>query len=121
MRTQQAVSFFYLLGLVNLRLGRKTEAYDSFYKSSWNLDYYSAAMTNIAALDIANNDCKSAINHAENALKYNTQNQKATVYLALAFMKIGNLKKAESIVEAALNTDPMDRLAGFMQVVLGKK
>ena len=111
---------FYLLGLVNLRLGRKTEAYDSFYKSSWNLDYYSAAMTNIAALDIANNDCKSAINHAKNALKYNTQNQKATVYLALAFMKIGNLKKAESIVEAALNTDPMDRLAGFMQVVLGK-
>lgn len=52
----QSGKTYFNLGLIYLAMDNTNKAYNYFYQASWNMDYYSAAMTNIAAIDGTRNN-----------------------------------------------------------------
>ena len=111
---------FYNLGLIYLAMDERDKAYDYFYKASWNMDYYSAAMTHISAIDGKRGDFEEMLAHSENALRYNTENPIASVYSAVAQMKLRRNERAVDIIEAVLCDDPLNHLARLVYYKLGK-
>ena len=116
----QSGEIFFNIGLIYLAKDEYDTAYDYFCKSSWNMDYYSAAMTHISALDGMKRQFDKMLYHSENALKYNTENPIASVYTAIAKYNIGNLNEAINIIEYILNRDPLNHLARYVYFKFGK-
>lgn len=110
---------FYNLGLIYLAMDEYNKAYDYFYKASWSMDYYSAAMTHISAIDGKRGIFEEMFAHSENALRYNTENPIASVYAAAAQMKLGRKERAIDIIESILCSDPLNHLARFVYYKLG--
>ncbi len=116
----QSGQIFFNLGLINLALDNVDEAYDYFYKASWNNDYYSAAMTQISAIDGKRCDFENMLYHSNCALRVNTYNPLASVFGAIAEINLGNLDKAIEKLESILALDNLNHLAKFVLVKLGK-
>ena len=110
---------YYLTGLILLACGERDNAYDAFYKASWNMDSYSAAMTQIAAIDGCRNDWRKMREHSENALRYNTENPLAGVYLAIAHLKSGKPAQCAEILDGILGADPLNHLARYTKRLCG--
>lgn len=116
----QSGEIFFNLGLIYLATDEFDTAYDYFYKSSWNMNYYSAAMTHIAAIDGKRGHFKNMLYHSENALKYNVNNPIASVYAAIAQHNTGKEDKAIDSIESVLNSDPLNHLARYVYCKLNK-
>ncbi len=116
----QSGKIFYSLGLIYLALNDLSKAYDYFYKASWNMDCYSAAMTQLSAIDSKNNNFENMLLHSTNALLYNQNNPIASVYAAIAHIKLKNSASAEDIIKKILSFDPLNHLARFIYFKLGK-
>ncbi len=84
------------------------------------MDYYSAAMTNIAAIDGTRNGYNNMLYHSSNALRYNSGNPIASVYAAIAEIHLGSTDSAVDIIESILNTDPLNHLARYVYLKLGR-
>ncbi len=115
----QSGKLYYLLALAELYSGNCKKAYDLFYKSSWNMDYCSASMTYIGALDIMNKEYDVAIKHLETANIYNARNTKAAAYKAIALAKLNCVAEAEKLVNEILDSDPLEHFVRFAGVVAG--
>lgn len=115
----QSGEIFFNLGLIYLAKDELDTAYDYFYKSSWNMDYYSAAMTHIAAIDGKRGQLENMLCHSKNALRYNAENPVASVYEAIAKIKLGDRAGAVDTVESVLNSDPLNHLARYVYCKLG--
>ena len=115
----QSGEIFFNLGLIYLAKDELDTAYDYFYKSSWNMDYYSAAMTHVAAIDGKRGQLENMLCHSKNALRYNAENPVASVYEAIAKIKLGDRAGAVDTVESVLNSDPLNHLARYVYCKLG--
>ena len=62
---------FYSLGLSLRFQHRDTEAYDAFYKATWNAAWKSAAYHALAELDMARGDWETALRHLRFSLRGN--------------------------------------------------
>ncbi|MDR1788988.1 MAG: DUF5107 domain-containing protein [Opitutaceae bacterium] len=113
-------ALYYLLGLVYTQSGDLQKARDFFHKSAWNMDYHSAAMTRVAALDGRLGDLNEMRGHSAAALLYNAENPLASVYNALAALKLGDLPAAVARLETILKTDPLNHLARLALCLCGK-
>ena len=94
------------LGLVLEVQGKKEEAYDRFYKATWNEDTQGAAFFKLAALAAQKADYKKAKEFVERALIKNSHNMRARMLEILVAEKLGqdvSVKVAE-----ALKIDPLD-------------
>ena len=111
---------YYQLGLIHDQMGNPDVAYDSFYKASWNMDCYSAAMTQISAIDGRRGHFKEMAEHSKNALRYNMENPIASVYHAIAQMKLGKQAAGISTLEGIFGQDPLNHLARYMYARCGK-
>lgn len=116
----QSGKTYFNLGLIYLAMDNTDKAYNYFYQASWNMDYYSAAMTNIAAIDGTRNDYNNMLYHSSNALRYNSGNPIAPVYAAIAEIHLGSTDSAVDIIESVLNTDPLNHLARYVYLKLGR-
>lgn len=116
----QSGEIFFYIGLIYLAKDAYDAAYDYFYKSSWNMDYYSAAMTQLAAIDGKRNQFDNMLHHSENALRYNSQNPIASVYAAVAEIMLENNDTAEDIIKNILSYDPLNHLARYVLFKPGK-
>lgn len=116
----QSGETFFNLGLIYLAKDELDTAYDYFYKSSWNMDYYSAAMTHIAAIDGKRGQFENMLYHSKNALRYNAENPIASVYAAIAQFGLGNVTGAADEIECVLNSDPLNHLARYVYYKLGR-
>ena len=116
----QSGEIFFNLGLIYLAKDEYDTAYNYFYKASWNMDYYSAAMTHIAALDGMKKQFDKMLYHSQNALRYNTENPIASVYEAIAQYNIGNVNESTAVIEGILKKDPLNHLARYVYFKLGK-
>ncbi|HEX3798568.1 MAG TPA: DUF5107 domain-containing protein [Verrucomicrobiae bacterium] len=99
---------YYNLGLCLRFLGRDTEAYDAFYKATWNQAWVSAGYHAVAELDCKRGDWLKAIEHVERSLKYNVENTRARNLKALALRKFGCDKEAKELIAETLRLDPLD-------------
>lgn len=104
---------YYFCGLASSYLGRKEEAYALFYKAIWNFEWRSAAYYQLATLDCLKYDYVTALEHLENSLDTNRQNNKSLILKALILKKINREDAAKKTLIELLKTDPLDQWAKF--------
>ena len=97
---------YYNLGLTLKMQGKYDEAYEAFYKSTWNYCWRSPGYYAIAALDCMKSDFKTAKVHLQEALDAYAGNQKARNLLACVERKLGNDPSA--LLAETLSIDPVD-------------
>ncbi|UCG55684.1 MAG: DUF5107 domain-containing protein [Phycisphaerales bacterium] len=102
---------YYHLGLALRAQGRFDEAYDLFYRATWDYAFHSAAYYQLAELSCRKGDFASALEQIDRSLSTNTLNTKALNVKAAILRHLGKPKEARQIVLSVIATDPLDFLA----------
>jgi len=106
----------YVLGLVLLALERTDEAYDAFYKATWNEAHRSRGMTMLAAIDGRRGDFDLMLEHAEMALENASGNPLANPLAAAAECRSGARDAAILRLDRILENDPLNHLARYLRL-----
>ncbi len=106
-RPKNGAAHFYL-GSALRKQGRLDEAFDQFYRASWDASFHSAAHYQLAELSCIKGDFSKTLSLLENCLATNALNTKALSLKAAVLRKLGRHKKAEKITKAVLQHDPLD-------------
>ena len=101
---------FYNLGCCLKMQDREAEAYDSFYKATWNAAWRDAAYLALAQIEAsraaAGTACwTSALDKAESSLLCNANNHKSRQLKASALRRLGRIDQARKWIEASLSAD----------------
>jgi len=102
---------YYHLGLTLKAQGRFDEAYDAFYRATWDYAFHSAAYYQLAELSCRKGDFTSALGQIDRSLSTNVLNTKALNVKAAILRKLGRAKQAKQIASEVIATDPLDFLA----------
>ncbi len=108
----------YIYGNLLNKLGRLTQAEEAFSMATRLIEYRSAALTALANINIQKKDFDAAIANASQSLDYNRNNLLAYQYLATSYRHINETNKADSILSALLQVDPLNHYAHFEQYFL---
>ena len=98
----------YQLGLTLRYLGKPSEAYAAFYKSTWNQAWAGAGYHAIAELDCARGDFALALTHLDHALRHAADNLRAHALRVLVLRRLGRTSDADAALGAARALDPLD-------------
>jgi tetratricopeptide (TPR) repeat protein len=101
-------SALYHLGLTLRHLGRDDDAYDAFYKATWNKPVAGAAWHAIAEIDCRRGDWARAVEHLRRSLRLDADNLRARWLLALVMRRHGDDRRAEALLRENLSLDPLD-------------
>ena len=99
---------FYSLGLSLRFQHRETEAYEAFYKATWNAAWKSAAYHALAELDMAHGDWKTALRHLRLSLRSNMDDLNARNLSVIALRKLSRDAKADSLLRETRQLDALD-------------
>lgn len=99
---------YYNLGLCFRYLNRDDEAYDSFYKVTWNQAWAAAAYHALAEIDCSRKNWRIAADHLDRALRLNADNLKARNLMAMALGKMGRTEEVDVLLQSTLRLDPLD-------------
>lgn len=110
---------YFNLGTALALLEKWDEAYDAFYKSTWNAAWQSAGYYRVAAIDLRRGEAELALEHLQKALVRNSRHMKARNAMAAALRGLERLKDSEKAAAESLETDPMD-LAAMREQALAK-
>ena len=102
---------YYHLGCALRAQGRFDEAYDVFYRASWDSAFHSAAYYQLAELSCRKQDFKSALEQIVRSLSTNTMNTRAQNIKAVILRKLGRFKQAKQVALDVIAIDPLDFLA----------
>jgi len=102
---------YYHLGLALKSQGRCDEAYDAFYRATWDYAFHSAGYFQLAALSCRKNDLQTALDQIERSLAANALNTRAVNLKAAFLRKLGRPQKAMETARSVLSSDPLDFLA----------
>ncbi len=102
---------YFNLGTALVILGKWEEAYDAFYKSTWNAAWQSAGYYRVAAIDLKRREDALALTHLQKALVRNGHHMKARNAMAAALRRLGRMQEAAKAAEESLKIDPMDLIA----------
>lgn len=105
---------FYYLGLTRRYIGSDQEAYDAFYKASWNYAWQCAAYLALAEHEVKKNDWNSAMEHLKSSLRRNTDNLNARNLTVIVLRKLGRVEEARKLLEETLALDPLDFWARYL-------
>jgi tetratricopeptide (TPR) repeat protein len=103
----------YLLGITLRHLDRDDEAYDVFYKASWNEAWAGAAYQALAEIDAASGRFGLALIHLERSLSRNAEDGNAHDLRAAILRHAGRPEEALSEAEATLERDRLDLWAAL--------
>ncbi|WP_299064570.1 DUF5107 domain-containing protein [uncultured Polaribacter sp.] len=92
-------------GLALNFLGKKKEAYASFFKSCWNAQWQDAGYFNLAQLDTFKGDVTKALDLIDRALIKNWHNHKARHLKVIILRKLGKLAEATKLIDDSLAID----------------
>lgn len=102
---------YYHLGLVLRAQGRFDDAYDVFYRATWDYAFHSAAYYQLAELSCRKQDFTLALEQIDHSLSMNATNTKAMNVKAAILRKLGRFKKARQLSSRILAMDPLDFMA----------
>lgn len=108
----------YYYGLTNKYLGDQDVAYSAFYKATWNYEWKSASFYELACLDCCKKSWKAALEHLNESLLTNAENNKALVLRSLVYLELGNSSLAEKELDTLLKRDPLDHWAQSVKCAL---
>ena len=86
-------------------LGKKEEAYASFFKACWNAQWQDAGYFNLAQIDCFRGDLDKALDLVDRALIKNWHNHKARHLKVIILRKLGRIEAAKNLIEASLEID----------------
>ena len=99
----------YYLGLTLKAQGRVDEAYDTFYKATWNLAWRGAGYYSIGEIVAMRGDMAHALEFADDSLLANGLNIRAMTLKAAALRHLGKSEEALVALEQARKiSDPLD-------------
>ena len=101
----------YQLGLALRGQGRFGEAYEQFYRASWDAAFHSVAFYHLAELSMREGEWDRALNEIKQSLSTNTNDTKSLGIEAVVLRKLGRIDEALVATSRALAIDPMDTLA----------
>src|SRR5258707_2279490 len=85
----------YNLGLGLRYLDRDDEAYDSFYKATWNQAWAAASYHALAEIDCARKNWAAAVEHLARSLRFDTDNLRARNLKVMALRELGENREAD--------------------------
>lgn len=106
---------YYNLGLSLRYLDRDTEAYDAFYKATWNSAWQPAAFLGLAELDAKQENWRSAMHHLRSSLKVNSENSSARNLAVVALRALGEEAEAARLLSETLSLDPLNCWARYLK------
>ena len=101
----------YYLGIAQIELGMKDEAYDNLYRATWSTAWHSPAYYKLAEFDCQGEDYYRALEHLDRTLVTNARNEKALNLKAILLRKFGKLQEAEELVKLIVERDLINHCA----------
>ena len=98
----------YTLGLTLLYQGRGEEAYEAFYKSTWNAAWRAPAYHRLAEIDCTRGDWTAALDHLDRSLRAETDNLNARNLRTLVLRRLDRTAQAADFLEETRALDPLD-------------
>lgn len=102
---------YYHLGLVLRAQWKFDEAYDVFYRATWDSAFHSAAYYQLAELSCRKQGFTLALEQIDHSLSMNALNTKAMNVKAAILRKLGRFKEARELALRVAAMDPLDFLA----------
>ena len=84
------------------------EAYQAFYKSTWNAAWRSPAYHRLAEIDCARADWTAALDHLDRSLRAETDNLNARNLRTLVLLRLGRDAEAAAFLEGTRALDSLD-------------
>ncbi|MHC4331448.1 MAG: DUF5107 domain-containing protein, partial [Planctomycetota bacterium] len=103
---------YYHLGLALKAQGKLDEAYDVFYRATWDYAFHSATYYQLAELSCRKRDFAAALQQINNSLSTNALNAKALNVKAAILRKLGSTKAARKLASDVLDIDPLNFFSG---------
>ena len=98
----------FYLGIVNKFLGHYKEAYDCFWKSTWNKAWADAGYFEAACISISDERWEDALDELERSLISNSHNHKARAMKAVVLRKLGRNAEALAWIRESYKIDPFN-------------
>ena len=115
----------YLLGLVQVRLGRDPEAYAAFAKAAWLEAWVPAANLQMALIDARRGQDETALRAVRTVLAVSSQHLQARNVAVVLLRRLGRPEEADSMLAATLALDPLDlwarHLSGALNTAQGQR
>lgn len=99
---------FYQLGLTLRFLGRHDEAYDAFYKATWNQAWQAAGFHALAEIDCTRRAWMRALDHLDRSLRLDTDNLRARNLRVMVLRELDRHEEAAQALGETLALDPLD-------------
>lgn len=106
---------YYNLGLVLLLQERTAEAYEAFYKSTWNAAWRGPAYHRLAEIDSARGDWTMAGDHIERSLGADADNLNARNLKVMILNRLGREAESKQILVETRNLDPLDIWSQYLE------
>ena len=106
---------YYNLGLALRFRGKDREAYDAFYKATWNYAWRATAYYAIAELDTRRGNWSSALEHLKMSLGTNADHLNARNLAVVVMRRLGKTAEAERWLDETLALDGLDCWARYLK------
>lgn len=107
---------YYNLGQVLLYLNRKEDAYDAFYKATWNAAWRGPGYHRLAEIDCRNREWEKALEHIERSLRADSDNLNARNLKAVILDRLERSSAAMALLQETCQLDPLDNFSRFLAV-----
>ncbi len=109
---------YYNLGVTRRYQLKEKEAYDSFYKATWNAAWRGPAHFALAEIDAKRRRWEPALDHVRRSLNAEPGNLNARNLLGALLEKINDRRAADAVYEEILAIDPLDIGARWRKGIL---
>jgi tetratricopeptide (TPR) repeat protein len=99
---------YYYLGLAQKAQGKYDEAYDSFYRASWDNACHCAAYYQLAEIASIKGNSTDALEQINRSISTNALNTKALNTKTVILRHLGRLREARATASQVLDIDPLD-------------
>ncbi|HZI31040.1 MAG TPA: DUF5107 domain-containing protein, partial [Candidatus Binatia bacterium] len=99
---------YYNLGLCLRHLNHDGEAYDFFYKATWNQAWAAAGYHALAEIDCFRNNWVIALEHLNRSLRFDADNLRVRNLKVMALRRLDRDDDAELFLQSTLRLDPLD-------------
>jgi tetratricopeptide (TPR) repeat protein len=104
----------YNLGLTLKYQGRTSEAYEAFYKSTWNAAWRGPAYHRLAEIDCGRHQWESALDHIERSLRADADNLNARNLKAVVLRRLDRNQQAADCISETCKLDPLDNWSRYL-------
>jgi tetratricopeptide (TPR) repeat protein len=105
---------YYNLGLCLRYLDRDDEAYDSFYKATWNQAWAGASHHALAEIDCTRKNWADALEHLNRSLRFDTDHLRARNLKVMVLRALDKTNEARLLLQATRQLDRLDWWARWL-------